>query len=97
MELLVRGIVAGEPLPELLVPVDAGRDDGDSGSHFRFNFPDFVNDLVICDGKETGFLCFHSQFECTCVERKRVCVIRPFSLKGRSAKAFLMQHATHEG
>ena len=22
----------------------------------------FVNDLVICDGKETGFLCFHSQF-----------------------------------
>ena len=57
-------------------------------------FPEFVNGLVICDGKETGFLCFHSQFECTCVERKRVCVIRPFSLKAdqRKLSSCNMQH-----
>ena len=34
-QLLVRGEVAArEPLPELLVTVDAGRDDGDCGCHF---------------------------------------------------------------
>ena len=35
-QFLVRGEVAAlEPLPERLVAVDAGRDDGDCGSHFR--------------------------------------------------------------
>ena len=38
-QLLVRGEVAArEPLPELLVTVDAGRDDGDCGCHFHSKF-----------------------------------------------------------